>query len=81
MCEEYHYSKDFKLKLIGSYFRDHLVRHLADYEKCYNTEAFQHLPSAAEKDRAFLDCHNRWNRNLKEQVSLELDVKARSLFL
>ena len=80
MCEEYHYHKDYKLKLIAGFYRDHMVKHIKNYSACYNSDAFHALPTNADKDRAFLDCHNRWTRNLKEEVALELDIKARQLF-
>ena len=57
-----------------------MTKHLQSYEKCYSGEAFDSLPSNADKDREFLSCHKKWISSLKNDVAFELDMKARSLF-
>ena len=79
-CEEYHYKNDFKLNLLNSFFSDHMTKHYKAYESCWRSPEFNALSSTEEKDRAFVECHNRWIQNLRGNVSHELDVKARELF-
>ena len=63
-CEDFHVKNDFKLNILKNYFGDHIVRHLNDYESCWKNADFDDLKTNEEKDRAFLDCHNRWISNL-----------------
>mmetsp|Transcript_5645 Transcript_5645/g.7549 ORF Transcript_5645/g.7549 Transcript_5645/m.7549 type:complete len:91 (+) Transcript_5645:269-541(+) len=79
-CHDFYEKNDFKLNLLKSFVRDHMTKHLVSYEKCYSGDAFEALTSNEEKDREFLACHNKWISNLKSNVALELDVKARELF-
>ena len=78
-CEEFYMKNDFKLNLMDSFVRDHMNKHLVEYEKCYTGAAFESL-SNVEKDREFAACHSRWIANLKGNVAFELEVKARELF-
>ena len=80
MCEQWYEKNDFKMNLLDSFVRDHMTKHLLNYEKCYSGAAFDALPSNEDRDREFLACHNKWISNLKSNVALELDVKARDLF-
>ena len=57
-----------------------MTKHYRAYEKCYSGAAFESLSTMEDKDRAFLACHDKWLRNLKNDVAFELDVKARQLF-
>ena len=76
-CEEFHYQNDFKLGLLRTFFTDHITKHLKHYEQCWRTPQFQALSSPEEKDLAFLDCHDRWLANLKENIVPELELRAR----
>lgn len=80
-CEEYMYEKDYKLNLMKSFFRDHMVRHSNEYAQCFQSEQFQSLTDMAAKDEYFLDCHNRWMRKMKEEVRPDLEEKAARIFL
>ena len=79
-CEDFYKKNDFKLNLLKGFVRDHMTKHLQTYEKCYTGDAFDTLPSNEQKDREFLACHNDWISNLKNNVALELDMKARDVF-
>ena len=72
-CEKFHYDNDYKLNLASRFFRDHMVRHLKEYDACMTGSSFESLPTNADKDRAFLDCHHRWVRNLKQEVTPDLE--------
>ena len=78
-CEKFHYENDFKLGIIDSFFSDHIVKHLANYEQCWANKNFLSLKTVAEKDRSFLECHKKWIRSLKEEVPNELEFRARNL--
>jgi len=80
MCEKFHYDNDFKLNLLKNFFGDHMMKHIADYESCWTNEDFKRSTSVAEKDRKFVDCHNRWIDNLRNNVAFELELRARELF-
>ena len=69
--------QDYKLNLIKNFAADHLARHVNAYEQCFTSEAFTALKKNEDKDRAFLDCHNHWIKNLNENVSQDLELKAR----
>ena len=79
-CEEFHYKNDYKLNIMSSFFNDHVVKHLNEYESCWKNAEFENLKTNEEKDRSFLDCHNRWVRNMRENISQELEVRVRELF-
>ena len=79
-CQEFYEKNDFKLNLLSGFVRDHMTTHFEAYEKCYTGAAFMALPSNAEKDREFQACHTKWMGNLKENVTFELETKARQLF-
>ena len=79
-CEKFLYENDYKLNLLKSFTTDHLVRHLKEYNQCYNNEAFNSLKTNEAKDRVFLECHNNWVRNLNINLSQDLEIKARQLF-
>jgi hypothetical protein len=79
MCEDFHYKNDYKLNILKSFYNDHIVKHLSNYEQCYKGDTFERLPSIEDKDRAFLDCHGRWIRNLRGNVSQELEIRVRDL--
>ena len=80
-CEGYHLEKDYKLNLMKSFVRDHMVRHSTEYAQCYTSEQFQALDDVAAKDEHFLDCHNRWIRRMREEVTPDLEEKAAKMFL
>ena len=79
-CEDFYGKNDFKLNLLKTFVRDHMTKHLMEYEKCYTGEAFEAIAANEDKDREFSSCHNRWIQRIKSDVAFELDVKARSLF-
>ena len=74
-------SKDYKTNLLNSFVRDHLVKHEIAYDAtCVKGSEMQGLKSMAEKDRHYQECHNSFVRRLKQDVSQELELKARELF-
>ena len=78
MCEDFHYSNDYKLNLLGSFVRDHLTKHLIDFdESCVSGSAISSLDTNEDKDRAFLKCKDGWISNFKNNASLDMEVKAR----
>ena len=80
MCEDFHYTNDFKLNVIGSFFKDHLSKHLVDFEdNCVVGSAIAGLSSNEAKDRAFLKCKDSWISNFRDNVSQDLELKARTL--
>ncbi len=79
-CEEFHYKNDYKLNILKAFFNDHAVKHISNYEKCWKGEEFAKIRSLDEMDRAFLECHNKWIRNLRSNVSQELEGRVRELF-
>ena len=79
-CERFYIENDFKLNLLGSFVRDHMVSHIKAHEKCYSGAAFEALATNEDKDRAFEACHSKWISNLKNEVAFDLEVKARQLF-
>ena len=71
-CEEFHYNNDFKLNLLKTFFSDHVAKHLKQYESCWNNAEFEGLKSNEEKDLAFVECHDKWVANIRENVVPEL---------
>ena len=62
--------------VIRKYFEDHFTKHALDYERCYNSPAVNKLTSIEDKDVAFLDCHRKYIRSLRNQVGQELQDRA-----
>ena len=79
MCEQYYFSNDFKLNLIRRFADDYLSKQVVEIEKCFKGVDFDQLPSAADKDRAFLACKQTWRSNLFNNVVPDLEVKAKEL--
>ena len=79
-CEEFYYVNDFKLNMMESFVSDFMTRHLLEYQACWQNPKFEALQTNEEKDREYLACHKQWIRNLKENVSQELELKARQSF-
>eukprot|EP00347_Sterkiella_histriomuscorum_P019099 403342950 len=78
-CQDFHLNNDFKLKIINSFFSDHVGKHVNEYQSCWQNPQFESLKSIEAKDKSFLECHNRWTRNIKENVEQELQARARQL--
>ena len=78
-CEEFHYKNDFKLGLLASFFNDHIPKHLNHYNQCWNNPEFESLKTNEARDITFLECHNKWLGNLRENVVPELETRARDL--
>ena len=78
MCENFYQKNDYKMKILGSFWADHIPKHVTAYQGCMN--ATHGLESVAEKDKAFADCHKHWIRDWKENGSQELEARARMLF-
>ena len=78
-CEEFHYANDFKLNLLKTFFSDHIARHLKQYETCWKNPEFEALKTNEEKDLAFVECHDKWVANLRENVVPELEGRVREL--
>ena len=78
-CEEFHYKNDFKLNLLNTFFNDHIPKHLKQYETCWRNEEFDALKTNEDKDLAFLQCHEKWLGNLRENVVPELETRVRDL--
>ena len=79
-CHEFYEKNDYKMNLLGSFVRDHMTKHFLSYEKCHSGAAFESLATMEEKDRSFLACHDKWLKDLKQDVTYELEVKARQIF-
>ena len=80
MCEQFTQKNDFKLNLLSTFFSDHITKHMIDFEdNCVVGPDITSLSTNEDKDRAFLKCKENWMRNLKDNVSQELELKARSL--
>ena len=78
-CEKFHHDNDFKLKLIKSFSKDHLVKHEVAYQKCI-ADSRKLQGTVEDKDRHFLACHDSILKNLRENVANELELRARQLF-
>jgi hypothetical protein len=78
-CEEFHYKNDYKLGLLSSFFNDHISKHLKHYEQCWKSPEFEALQTNEDRDMAFVECHDKWLSNLRENVVPELEVRAREL--
>ena len=78
-CEEFHYKNDFKLGVLKTFFNDHIIKHLKQYEQCWKNSEFEALKTNEDRDLAFLECHEKWLGNLKENVVPELEGRAREL--
>ena len=78
-CEEFHYKNDFKLNLLKNFFNDHIVKHLKNYEACWKSSQFEALQTNEDKDVAFLECHDKWVANIRENVVPELETRVRDL--
>ena len=76
-CEEFHYNNDFKLNLLKTFFSDHVAKHLKQYESCWKNAEFENLNTNEEKDLAFVECHDKWVANLRENVVADLEVRVR----
>ena len=79
MCQEFHLKNDFKLNLLRSFFSDHMTRHFIGLQDCISGSAVTSQSSHEDKDRAFLACQAKWIDNLKNNVSQEMELKARKL--
>tara|TARA_B110001450_G_C17367767_1_gene378369 strand:- start:97 stop:459 length:363 start_codon:yes stop_codon:yes gene_type:complete len=75
MCENFHLKNDYKMKILGSFWKDHIPKHILGYQKC--TDVTQGLDTVAQKDKAFADCHKHWIKDWKENKSQELEGRAR----
>ncbi len=78
-CEEFHYKNDYKLNILNSFFNDHIVKHLNEYEKCWKSPEFDRLNKIEDKDLAFLECHERWVNNLRNNIVPDLEIRAKEL--
>jgi hypothetical protein len=67
------------MKILDSFFSDHIVKHLKSYERCWNNNDFERLTSNEDKDRAFLECHENWISSIKGTVRGELETRVRDL--
>ena len=65
-CEEFHMRNDYKLRLIGSFWDDHVPKHINDYRACMTKTGIENMSSSLEKERAFADCHKDWVRDFKD---------------
>ena len=77
MCHKFHVDNDYKLNAINSFWKDHFTKHLLSYEQC--KVGLSDIPSIADKDRAFSDCHNQWIKDFKKEQSNAFEERARSL--
>ncbi len=78
-CEEFHYKNDFKLNMLKTFFNDHIVKHLKNYEACWKNSEFEALQTNEDKDLAFIACHDKWVANIRENVVPELETRVRDL--
>ncbi len=79
MCEQFHQKNDYKLNILESYFTDHLPKHLNEYQQCWKNPEFESLKTIEEKDLAFIECHDKWVKNIKENVVSDLETRAKAL--
>ena len=79
MCEEFVRKNDFKLNALETFFSDHMTTHLLDLQDCMTGKEISQLPTTVEKDRHFIECSRKWQKNLRENVSQEFEMKARTL--
>ena len=77
ICENFLYSNDFKVNAIKNFFSDNTVRHVKEYMACQDDEQVQGQPSLLGKERAFMQCHNEWIKNFKNNTVYELEERAR----
>ena len=77
-CEEFHYKNDYKLNAIDSFATDYSNRLLNEYQTCVDDSSA--LNNNADKDRAYLSCHNNWVHSLKQEMTPSLEAKALDLF-
>ena len=49
---------------IKSFWKDHMSKHIKDYQKCNDVIAAH--STVADKDKAYADCHKDWVRDFKE---------------
>ena len=78
-CEDFHYKNDFKLNLLKTFFSDHVSKHIKQYETCWKNSEFESLKTNEEKDLAFVECHDKWVANIRENVVPELEGRVRAL--
>ena len=78
-CEEFHYKNDYKLGLLKTFYNDHISKHLKHYELCWKNSEFEALKTNEERDIAFIECHDKWLGNIRENVVPELENRARDL--
>lgn len=78
-CEEFHYKNDYKQNILSNFFNDHLPKHLTEYQQCWKNADFERLKTMEDKDFAFIECHDRWVKNIRENVVPELEVRAKEL--
>ena len=72
---------DYKTNLLRSFVKDHTGRHALQYEAdCIYSPELKALPTLADKDRFYVECHRNFLKNLRENVSQDLEVKARQVF-
>ena len=70
---------DYKLRLIGSFWDDHVPKHINDYRACMTSTGIENMSTTVDKERAFADCHREWVRDFKDNQSQNLEMRARQL--
>ena len=78
-CEEFHYKNDYKLNILKTFFNDHIVKHLKNYEACWKNDQFAALKTNEDKDLAFVQCHDKWVNNLRENIVPDFETRIRDL--
>ena len=77
-CEQFHYQNDYKLNALKNYVDDHTVGIIKDYQSCINS--IESINNNADKDRAFLACHNDWVKHVSTNFTQDLEARAFELF-
>ena len=75
-CEKFLVENDYKLSAINQFFYKNTIRHVKAYNKCLELTENDDLSSMAEKDKVYLQCHNDWVRNFKQEVVPDLETRA-----
>ena len=69
------------MNVLKSFFNDHIIKHLDEYESCWKNDEFEKFKTNEDKDRSFLKCHKDWIKDLQQNVNDSLEVRARELFV
>lgn len=55
--------------------KNHTWKYALDYHNCYNSPAFEALPTVEGKDRVYQACHDKLLAQMKETVRVTLTCR------